>query len=195
MRVGQLEEQVRQLNGKIEQLQYANKQLEDKMAKFQQDVEFRFQELGHKGKPLPKRSDLSSPDPSLAAAASVPPSVTASAAPRSGSHDDAFDPSKDPNAPGVPRTLGSAKSGAGRSGQCAKWKCREQRRWTDHAAQQSAAQWGAAGCAGWSVRDGHRAGNAPGGCAGGFTTTPGGTVIAMRKPIRRRKNSTSRSAI
>lgn len=117
VRVGHLEEQVRQLNGQIEQLQYANKQLQDQLAKFQQDMEFRFQELGHKGaKPLPKRSDLSSPPdqtPPMSTASAVPPSTTTSiaATPRRGARgDDAFDPTRDPGAPGAPHTLGSMES-------------------------------------------------------------------------------------
>ncbi len=114
VRIGQMEEQVRQLNGKIEQLQFANHQLEDQMRKFQQDVEFRFQELSRKGgaKSLPKRSEISSPaspSPSVAAgspgAQATPAQMTA--APQSGSRDDAFDPTKDPNAPGAPRVLGA----------------------------------------------------------------------------------------
>lgn len=120
VRVGQLEEQVRQLNGKIEQLQYANKQLQDQMAKFQQDVEFRFQELGRKGaKPLPKRSDLSTPAipdqaPPMATASAAPSNTTTSiaATPRRGRGDDAFDPTHDPRAPGAPHTLGSMESSA-----------------------------------------------------------------------------------
>ncbi len=178
VRVGQLEEQVRQLNGKIEQLQYANKQLEDKMAKFQQDVEFRFQELGHKGKPLPKRSDLSSSEPSLAATTPDTPSVTASAAPRSGSRDDAFDPSKDPSAPGVPRALGSTSpapvvAGSPRSGDVASSDdgpitllSSPQRNGPPPAAPASPAAMG-------SMPAKH-----PAAAPAGFTTTPGGTVIA-----------------
>jgi tol-pal system protein YbgF len=121
VRVGQLEEQVRQLNGKIEQLQYANKQLQDQMAKFQQDVEFRFQELTHKGaKPLPKRSDLSTPAipdqaPPMATASATPSNTTTSiiaTRPRGARGDDAFDPTRDPGAPGAPRTLGGVTSSA-----------------------------------------------------------------------------------
>jgi tol-pal system protein YbgF len=109
VRIGQLEEQVRQLNGKVEQLQFANRQLEDRMQKFQQDIEFRFQELSHKGgKALPKRSELmDTPSPSVSPAASVADQLPqAAGTPRSGTHDDAFDPSRDPGAPGAPRVLG-----------------------------------------------------------------------------------------
>ncbi len=109
VRVGQLEEQIRQLNGKIEQLQFANRQLEDQMRKFQQDVEFRFQELSRKGgKPLPKRSEISGAGSPAVADSSATPALPPTAAPRQGSRDDAFDPTKDPNAPGAPRVLGSA---------------------------------------------------------------------------------------
>lgn len=123
VRVGQLEEQIRQLNGKVEQLQYANKQLQDQLAKFQQDVEFRFQELGRKGaKPLPKRSDLTPAAPAPMDTATVvpasPPPVAAPqvatpASPRRAARgDDVFDPTKDPGAPGAPRTLGGSESSA-----------------------------------------------------------------------------------
>lgn len=128
VRVGQLEEQVRQLNGKIEQLQFANHQLEDQMRKFQQDFEFRFQELSRKGgaKSLPKRGETSGPaSPSSSAAAGSPDAQMTPAqvtpAPQSGSRDDAFDPTKDPNAPGAPRILGAVgpQSGGAASGDVA----------------------------------------------------------------------------
>lgn len=120
VRVGQLEEQVRQLNGKIEQLQFANHQLEDQLKKFQEDVEFRFQELSHKGgvKSLPKHSDAgdtmssgamdatatSAPPPTATATALTTPASPATPSPRN--RDDAFDPTKNPNAAGAPRALG-----------------------------------------------------------------------------------------
>lgn len=108
VRVQQLEDQVRGLNGKIEQLEYANRQLQDQMRKFQQDVEFRFQELsGRRGaKALQKRSeglDLgSAPAPVATAGDATRPAAT---------RDDAFDPTKDPNAPGAPRVLGELSPG------------------------------------------------------------------------------------
>jgi tol-pal system protein YbgF len=115
VRVGQLEEQIRQLNGKIEQLQFANRQLEDQMRKFQEDVEFRFQEMSKKGgiKLTPKRSDLSSPTPASSAVDADSPSAVATATPHVGSRDDAFDPTKNPNAPGAPRILGAVGPQAG----------------------------------------------------------------------------------
>jgi tol-pal system protein YbgF len=114
VRVGQLEQQVRDLNGQIQQLQFANRQLQDQLKKFQQDIEFRFQELSRKGgRPFPKHSELmDTPAPAQSAAADSSASPVAGA-PRSGSRDDAFDPARDPNAPGVPRTLGSTNPAAG----------------------------------------------------------------------------------
>lgn len=109
VRVQQLEQQMRQLNGDIQQLQFANRQLQDQLKKLQQDVDFRFQELSRKGgaKAFPKHSERTdvAPPPVQSAAANPAPGV-ASASP-SKSRDDAFDPARDPNAPGVPRALGS----------------------------------------------------------------------------------------
>jgi len=45
LRIGRMESQMRQLSGQLEQLQFENKRLMDQLAKFQQDVEFRFQEI------------------------------------------------------------------------------------------------------------------------------------------------------
>lgn len=111
VRVSQLEAQVRDLNGKIEQLQFANRQLQEQLQKFQEDAEYRFQELSHKGmKPLPKRSDAS--DPSLTSNANVASTDTHVAPqPNSSGRDDAFDPTKNPNAPGAPHNLGSVGPG------------------------------------------------------------------------------------
>jgi TolA-binding protein len=44
VRLNRLENQVRQMSGHIEQLQYENGQLKAQLRKFQEDVEFRFQE-------------------------------------------------------------------------------------------------------------------------------------------------------
>lgn len=52
-RLNRLEEQLRGLNGKIEQLQFENRSLQDQLKRAQEDAEFRFQELegGKKGAP------------------------------------------------------------------------------------------------------------------------------------------------
>jgi tol-pal system protein YbgF len=116
VRIDRLESQMRQLNGEIEQLQFENHKLEDQLKKFQEDVDFRFQDSGRGGAPTPsvakpqKRGDaidsLAAPDDQSAAAA--PTSAPARPAKRA----DAFDPASDPNAPGAPHPLGSPASAA-----------------------------------------------------------------------------------
>jgi tol-pal system protein YbgF len=70
LRIDRLENQVRALNGQVEQLQFQNKKLEDQLRKFQMDVESRFQDSSGLAKPAPgarpsaagtpqRRSDLS----------------------------------------------------------------------------------------------------------------------------------------
>ena len=49
MRLDMLENQMRQLTGQVEQLQYRNQQLEQQLRRTTEDYEFRFQELGGKG--------------------------------------------------------------------------------------------------------------------------------------------------
>jgi tol-pal system protein YbgF len=120
LRIDRLESQMRQMNGAIEQLQFQNRKLEDQLKKFQEDVDFRFQEGGRGGAPAPaarpqKRTDsidsLAAPDDETAATEPLNPASSASIAPvRPIRRADAFDPTADPNAPGAPRPLGSAAS-------------------------------------------------------------------------------------
>ena len=55
VRLNRLESQFRQISGQMEQLQYENRQLKDQLRKFQEDVEFRFQDSrgGGGAKPAP----------------------------------------------------------------------------------------------------------------------------------------------
>lgn len=46
LRISNVEDQLRQLTGKIEQIAYQVQQLNDRFTRFSEDVEFRFQELG-----------------------------------------------------------------------------------------------------------------------------------------------------
>ncbi|WP_020173340.1 tol-pal system protein YbgF [Methyloferula stellata] len=120
VRVTHLENEIRQINGQIEQMQFAERKLEDALKKFQQDVDFRFQDIGGHGgaSHLQKRTDASDSDAVLPPSSS--PSATASAdlspnsspSPLRGHRGDAFDPASDPNAPGAPRQLGSIASTA-----------------------------------------------------------------------------------
>lgn len=99
VRLERLENQIRQLTGSIEQLQFRNQQLEQQLRRTQEDVDFRFQEAT--GKAAPARSRPAPP----AQAAPPPPAVPAAPAP--GRRSDAFDPSQHPHAPGAPQTLGA----------------------------------------------------------------------------------------
>ncbi len=49
MEVQQLQEQIRSLNGRIEEMSYQLLQMQEQIRKFQEDNEFRFQEIERKG--------------------------------------------------------------------------------------------------------------------------------------------------
>jgi tol-pal system protein YbgF len=116
VRVERLEDQIRQMTGEIQQMQFQNHQLQDQLKKFQEDVDFRFQERS--GRPA-RHSELPPENPPAAAAdsdngpAQSGPAAAdaladspAGSAPRSG-RDDAFDPTTHPDAPGAPKPLGT----------------------------------------------------------------------------------------
>ena len=92
VRLNRLEGQFRQMSGQVEQLQFENRQLKDQLRKFQEDVDFRFQE----------KSGGSRPAPATSAPAPGRP-VPAQPQKRS----DVFDPSSAPAAPGAPLPLGT----------------------------------------------------------------------------------------
>ena len=96
VRLSRLESQVRQLSGQIEQLQFENRQLKDQVRKFQEDVEFRFQESRGGSRPPapPPRPRRRRP----AAAAGAGPAAAPQRRLRS---------RRAPDAPGAPRPLGS----------------------------------------------------------------------------------------
>jgi len=103
LRLNRLEEQLRQATGRIEELQNANRRLEEQLQKFRQDVEYRF------GEKAPPAAAASPP-----AATANTPSVavieaTPSARPR---RSDAFDPNALPSAPGAPQPLGTTAPSA-----------------------------------------------------------------------------------
>jgi tol-pal system protein YbgF len=99
VRLNRLENQMRQMSGQLEQLQYENRQLKDQLRKFQEDVEFRFQETGGRGGSKPSPSAAPAPRPAQ-------PSTTPQR------RSDVFDPSQDPYAPGAPRPLGTTPPSA-----------------------------------------------------------------------------------
>jgi len=100
VRIDRLENQVRQLNGLIEQLQYQNQQLEGALRRLQGDSAS--QDLASRGGPpivtAPSRPGVGPP---------IQPPVSGLPPVSGGRRGDAFDPTENPNAPGAPRVLGS----------------------------------------------------------------------------------------
>ena len=99
LRVNRLEEALRQANGRIEELENAERRLEAQLQKFRQDVEYRFGD----------RSEGAPPEPDVAEAPLAPAQPGVPPRPR---RSDAFDPNADPNAPGAPRPLGTTAPSA-----------------------------------------------------------------------------------
>lgn len=99
LRINRLEEELRQANGRIEELENAEHRLEEQLQRFRQDVEFRFGE----------RSDAGPMGPD---AAEPPATVTEAPAPLKQRKSDAFDPDASPNAPGAPQPLGTTAPSA-----------------------------------------------------------------------------------
>jgi tol-pal system protein YbgF len=89
VRINQLENQIRQLTGTIEQLQFRNQQLEQELARVNGGAP-----AAAPARPMPNAAVI---QPSL-----PPPSVPVT----SGRRADVFDPTQNPNAPGAPRPLG-----------------------------------------------------------------------------------------
>jgi len=99
VRLNRLEGQFRQLSGQIEQLQFENRQLKDQVRKFQEDVEFRFQEGRGGSRAAP--SGATPPRPAAPLPQGQPQKRS-----------DVFDPSDTPEAPGAPRPLGATAPSA-----------------------------------------------------------------------------------
>jgi len=118
VRIDQLENQVRQLTGMVEQSQFRNQQLEAALKRMQEDYDYRFQELGSRGG---MRAPAQRPSANAAPASAPPPMAAPAAAPAAaapappGRRSDAFDPAEHPAAPGAPRVLGSIYANAPRS--------------------------------------------------------------------------------
>jgi tol-pal system protein YbgF len=111
LRVQRLEEALRQANGRIEELENAERKLEAELQKFRQDVEYRFGERSGGAAPRAPGSVAASEPP----AAAEPPAATAEGpapAPSKPRKSDAFDPNAEPNAPGAPQPLGTTTPSA-----------------------------------------------------------------------------------
>jgi tol-pal system protein YbgF len=111
-RIQQLEAQLRQLTGQNEELQFRNRQLEDQLRQLQAGappLAGARSNVAMAPPPGPARQPQPGYDPQVAAAPApvaqdgYPPA----AAPGGRRRGDAFDPSQNPNAPGVPQALGA----------------------------------------------------------------------------------------
>ena len=106
VRLNRLENELRQANGRIEELENQQRLLQDQLRRFQQDVEYR---LGGAAPPpsgaapVASAPPVGSPPVVAAAPGAAATELAPGAKPRRG---DAFDPNADPNAPGAPRPLG-----------------------------------------------------------------------------------------
>ncbi|SFL61168.1 tol-pal system protein YbgF [Methylorubrum salsuginis] len=107
VRLNRLENVSRQLSGQIETLQYENRQLKEQLRKFQEDVEFRFQE-GKGSAPAPAAKRAPAAPPAASPSGGAPYGVNPGEG-KPGKRGDAFDPSQNPNAPGAPKPLGSTQ--------------------------------------------------------------------------------------
>jgi tol-pal system protein YbgF len=120
-RLGQLENQIRQLTGMVEELQHRNNQLEQQLKRVQQDTDYRFQEMTPSSRPVPQRGQGAvqqppAPPPPVAQRQAPPPVVVPDqpATPSTGGRrGDVFDPTAAPDAPGAPRNLGTLPTGPG----------------------------------------------------------------------------------
>jgi tol-pal system protein YbgF len=111
LRVNRLEDELRQANGRIEQLENANRRLEDQLQKFRQDVEYRFGQRS--GEPSASPSVASAPAAIMPSPGAAPPvTVIEAPVPRRPRKSDAFDPNAEPNAPGAPQPLGTTAPSA-----------------------------------------------------------------------------------
>jgi tol-pal system protein YbgF len=102
VRIERLETQIRQLTGVVEQLQFRNQQLAEQLKRMQDDNEYRFQQLGSKGRPHHV------PPPTQRLAPTAAPQLPSAPPPTKRS--DIFDPRLHPDAPGAPKILGSVPS-------------------------------------------------------------------------------------
>lgn len=101
-RIERLENQIRQLTGEIEQLQYRNQQLEAALN------EVRYQDPGARGGARVATAPPAAAPPMQPSAAAPPMQPPAGAGMSGGSRrSDAFNPAENPYAPGAPRALGS----------------------------------------------------------------------------------------
>jgi tol-pal system protein YbgF len=108
LRLNRLEEQLRQANGRIEELENQEGRLKEQLQRFRQDVEVR---LGERAAGEPP-SAAAEGAPPIATAPLGPPVASAEAPVPRPRKSDAFNPDAAPNAPGAPQPLGTAAPSA-----------------------------------------------------------------------------------
>jgi tol-pal system protein YbgF len=121
LRIERLEEEIRRLTGLVEQLQYRNQQLEQQLRRAQgatgTAAEAGAQPRWREPDTRPPLSGGSIPPAPITAETPStlpgPGSSTATAAGPAAGRGDVFDPTQNPTAPGVPRTLGTLSESAG----------------------------------------------------------------------------------
>jgi tol-pal system protein YbgF len=113
MRLEALENQIRQLTGQVEQLQYRNQQLERQLQATLPQDPAASGSVRPQGQPQPTYQPSAAPQPQRQAAppAQEPSPIRPVAPGMPGRRSDVYDPSADPNAPGAPRPLGSLPAG------------------------------------------------------------------------------------
>ncbi|MGD1038760.1 MAG: tol-pal system protein YbgF [Roseiarcus sp.] len=111
VRIDRLENELRQANGRIEELENQQRRLEDQLKRFQQDVEFRIGGAGPGPGPA-AAPPVAAAAPPIAAAAPPIAAADISSPVKTARKGDAFDPTADPNAIGAPRPLGTTPPSA-----------------------------------------------------------------------------------
>jgi tol-pal system protein YbgF len=117
VRIDRLEAQIRQMTGVIEELQFRNRELADQLRRLQGDTSAGAPSMAQAAPPQqpPSVPPRTAPTASPAVASGtrpVAPPPPAGGNP-GGRRSDAFDPAQNPNAPGVPRPLGTVPAGTG----------------------------------------------------------------------------------
>jgi tol-pal system protein YbgF len=112
VRLDRMENQMRQLTGTLEQLQYQNQQLQEQLRNLQQQVEAGG---ASRAVPRPPLGAGQGPAPVQSAPVYQPPIDQVPA--QGGRRGDAFDPNAQPGAPGAPRQLGTLQGPPEQPGQ------------------------------------------------------------------------------
>lgn len=117
-RLETMESQMRQLTGQIEQLQFRNQQLEQQVRRMQDSASPGAAPPSQPARPQPSPQQAAPPSPPQTAPGRRSETIDQSDGPSPirpiptpGRRSDVFDPNANPNAPGVPRPLGSIPAG------------------------------------------------------------------------------------